>query len=59
MYDEKDSLHSCVTKYFDQAGDEGQTLISDGLNPVHFLSFISDEESWISPMLPLMVVLNE
>ena len=59
VYDEKHGLHSCVTKHFDQAGDEGQALVSDGLNPMHFLSFIGDEESRISPMLPLMVVLNQ
>ena len=59
VHDKKHSLHSRITKDFDQAGDQGQALISDRLDSVHFLSFIGDEKGGIAPMLPLVVMLNK
>ena len=59
MDDEQNCLDSLVTKHFNKAGDESQALVANGHHSVHLLSFIGNEESTVTFVTPLLVVLHE
>ena len=57
--DEQNCLDCLVAKHFDQAGDQGQALVADRLDAVHFLSLVRDEESRITSELFFLIVLHK
>ena len=59
MCNQKYCLHCGVTKHFNKARNERQTLVTDRLYSVHFLSPVGDEKGWVTAVIILCVMLDK